>query len=158
MRSIWSVPRVPRSAARAAAAGRTWRKPAGRAGRRRTRHCKRCARQSPPEQRMTPLDSIREVETWVVSLPRDVPYLGPLREGETVNPRGYIVRRGNGTIYPTKDTTVLVRVTGESGMVGWGETYGIVAGQATKAIIDDVLAPVMIGRDPGAPVPLHEDL
>src|SRR4051794_25152537 len=107
---------------------------------------------------MTPLDSIREVETWVVSLPRDVPYLGPLRQGETVNSRGYIVRRGNGTIYPTRDTTVLVRVTGDSGEVGWGETFGIVAGHATKAIIDDVLAPVMLGRDPGAPVPLHEDL
>ena len=107
---------------------------------------------------MRGLDSIRRVETFLISLPRDLPYLGPLREGESVNSRGYVVRRGNGTIYPTRDTTLLVRVTGESGRVGWGETYGIVAGAATKAIIDDVLAPVMLGRDPGAPVPLHEDL
>ena len=107
---------------------------------------------------MAPLDAIRNVETFIVSLPRDVPYLGPLREGDRVNSRGYVVRHGNATIYPTRDTTLLVKVTGESGQVGWGETYGIVAAAATRAIIEDVLGPVMIGRDPGAPVPLHEDL
>jgi galactonate dehydratase len=54
--------------------------------------------------------------------------------------------------------SVLVKITGESGRVGWGETYGIVAPQAVKAIIDEVLGPAMIGRDPGDPVVLHEDL
>jgi galactonate dehydratase len=107
---------------------------------------------------MPPLDSIVRVESFIVSLPRDVPYLGPLREGERINERGYILRKGNRTIYPSRDTSVLVKVTSESGHVGWGETYGIVAPEAVKAIIDDVLGPVVIGRDPGAPVVLHEDL
>ena len=52
---------------------------------------------------------ILKVETFIVALPRDVPYLGPLGEGETVNERGYFVRRGNRTIYPTVDRSVLVR-------------------------------------------------
>lgn len=107
---------------------------------------------------MPPLDSIVRVESFIVSLPRDVPYLGPLREGERINERGYILRKGNRTIYPSRDTSVLVKVTSESGRIGWGETYGIVAPEAVKSIIDDVLGPVMIGRDPGAPVVLHEDL
>ena len=44
---------------------------------------------------------IQSVETFIVSLPRDVPYLGPLGPGEKVNEKGYIVRRKNRTIYPS---------------------------------------------------------
>ncbi|MHB2166927.1 mandelate racemase/muconate lactonizing enzyme family protein [Alsobacter sp. R-9] len=107
---------------------------------------------------MPPVDVITKVETFIVSIPRDVPYLGPLREGERINEKGYVIRKGNRSIYPTSDMSVLVKITGESGRVGWGETYGIVAPQAVKAIIDEVLGPAMIGRDPGEPVVIHEDL
>ncbi len=107
---------------------------------------------------MQPVDVITKVETFIVSIPRDVPYLGPLREGERINEKGYVIRKGNRSIYPTTDMSVLVKVTGESGRVGWGETYGIVAPQAVKAIIDEVLGPAVIGRDPGEPVVIHEDL
>jgi L-alanine-DL-glutamate epimerase-like enolase superfamily enzyme len=105
-----------------------------------------------------PLDAITKVETFIVSIPRDVPYLGPLREGERINERGYLIRKGNRSIYPSTDMSVLVKITAESGAVGWGETYGIVAPNAVKSIIDDVLGPVFIGRDPGDPVVIHEDL
>ena len=37
---------------------------------------------------------IRSLAACAVSLPRDVPYLGPLAEGESVNARGYIARGG----------------------------------------------------------------
>jgi L-alanine-DL-glutamate epimerase-like enolase superfamily enzyme len=107
---------------------------------------------------MPALDAIAKVESFIVSIPRDVPYLGPLREGERINEKGYLIRKGNKSIYPSTDMSVLVKVTGESGKVGWGETYGIVAPHAVKSIIDDVLGPVMVGRDPSAPVALHEDL
>jgi len=104
------------------------------------------------------VDAIVRVETFIISIPREVPYLGPLKEGEAINERGYLVRKGNRTIYPSTDMTLLVKVTGEGGRVGWGECYGIVAPEATKAIIDDVLAPVIIGRDPADAVVIHEDL
>ncbi|WP_192895692.1 mandelate racemase/muconate lactonizing enzyme family protein [Arsenicitalea aurantiaca] len=104
------------------------------------------------------VDAIAKVETFIISIPRETPYLGPLKAGETINARGYLVRKGNRTIYPSTDMTLLVRITGESGKVGWGECYGIVAPEATKAIIDDVLGPVLIGRDPADAVVIHEDL
>jgi galactonate dehydratase len=104
------------------------------------------------------VDAIVSVETFIISIPRDVPYLGPLKEGEAINERGYLIRKGNRTIYPSTDMTLLVKATGESGKVGWGECYGIVAPEATKAIIDDVLGPVIIGRDPADAVVIHEDL
>lgn len=90
---------------------------------------------------------IAAIDTFIVTVPRDTPYLGPLAEGEHVNARGYIVRKGNGTIYPTVDRSIVVRVTAEDGSVGWGETYGICAPRATCEIVNDLLAPVLIGTE-----------
>lgn len=84
--------------------------------------------------------------------------MGPLREGEFVNEKGYLIRKGNRSIYPNTDQSLLVKVTSESGRVGWGESYAIVAPHALKRIVDDVLGPVLIGKDPCGPVVLHEDL
>ncbi|WP_448663995.1 mandelate racemase/muconate lactonizing enzyme family protein [Sphingomonas sp. CJ20] len=92
---------------------------------------------------------IAAIDTFIVTVPRDTPYLGPLAAGETVNARGYIVRRGNGTIYPVVDRSIVVRVTDAEGGVGWGETYGICAPRATCEIINDLLAPVLIDSDAG---------
>jgi len=101
---------------------------------------------------------IASVESFIISLPRDTPYLGPLGPGESINARGYLVRQGNRTIYPSTDMSVLIRVTADNGTVGWGETYGIVAPDAVTAIIDDVLGPVIIGRDPRDVSVIQEDL
>lgn len=107
---------------------------------------------------MTHAPRIQSVETFIISLPRDVPYLGPLGPGETINARGYFVRRGNRSIYPSTDMSVVVKVTAQDGSVGWGETYGIVAPRAVTAIIDDVLGPMIVGRDPRDAVVIQEDL
>ena len=101
---------------------------------------------------------IRSVESFIISIPRDTPYLGPLGPGESINARGYLIRQGNRAIYPSTDMSVLVRVTAEDGTVGWGETYGIVAPDAVTSIIDDVLGPVVLGRDPRDAVVIQEDL
>ncbi len=107
---------------------------------------------------MTTCPKIQSVETFIISIPRDVPYLGPLGPGERINERGYLVRQGNRAIYPSTDMSVLIKVTAEDGTVGWGETYGIVAPDAVTSIIDDVLGPVIIGRDPRDAVVIQEDL
>jgi L-alanine-DL-glutamate epimerase-like enolase superfamily enzyme len=91
---------------------------------------------------------VASIETFIVTIPRDTPYLGPLASDEHINARGYVVRRGNGTIYPTVDRSIVVCVTTEDGTVGWGETYGICAPRATCEIINDLLAPVALGADP----------
>lgn len=106
----------------------------------------------------SPLDSIAKVETFIVSIPREVPYLGPLRAGEFINEKGYLIRKGNRSIYPASDLSVLVRITGESGEVGWGETYGLAAPEAVCAIIDNLLAPVILGRCPSEAAVIWEDL
>jgi L-alanine-DL-glutamate epimerase-like enolase superfamily enzyme len=101
---------------------------------------------------------IAAVECWIVTLPRDVPYLGPAGPGDRVTPGGYLVRAGNRTVYPTVDRSVLVRLSADDGSVGWGETYGIVAPRAVTEIVTDVLGPQLLGRDPREPAVIHEDL
>lgn len=107
---------------------------------------------------MSSFPLIRSVESFIISIPRDTPYLGPLGPGESINPRGYLIRQGNRSIYPSSDMSVLVKITADDGTVGWGETYGIVAPDAVTSIIDDLLGPVMVGRDPRDAVVIQEDL
>lgn len=103
-------------------------------------------------------DRIRKVEVFIVSLHQDGPYLGSLRKGETVNQQGYFVRRGNRTVYPRSNRSIVVRLTTDDGIVGWGETYGLVAPKATAEIIDDLLRAFVVDRSPLDAELIHDDL
>jgi galactonate dehydratase len=102
--------------------------------------------------------TVTKVETFIVTVPRDTPYLGPLGPDERLNARGYIVRKGNGTIYPSVDRSIAVRITCSDGGEGWGETYGICAPRATCEIINDLLAPELMGADPENVEQVWDDL
>jgi len=56
--------------------------------------------------------------------------------------------------YPPQAQTCLVRITADDGTVGWGEAHAPLGPRATKAVVEDVLAPLLIGRDPFA-IELH---
>ena len=43
--------------------------------------------------------------------------------------------------------SLIVSVTTDTGVVGWGETFGFTAIPAVKVAIDSILAPECIGRD-----------
>lgn len=98
------------------------------------------------------------VESFVLTLPRSQPYLGPLGAGEQVNAKGYFVRARNRTVYPVVDRSVLVRIIDGGGVEGWGETYGLAAPGAAVAIIDDLLADFVVGRNPFDAEAIHDDL
>ncbi len=103
-------------------------------------------------------DSIAGLEVYLVSLHQDVPYLGELLEGEEVNEHGYFVRQGNRTVYPRSNRSLVVRMWTESGQEGWGETYGLVAPNATASIINDLLAGFIVGRNPFDVEMIHDEL
>ena len=104
------------------------------------------------------MSRVAKVDAYILTVFRDEPYLGSLRSGEAVNDRGYFVRKGNKTVYLDRDRTVLVRVETDSGAVGWGETYGLVAPRATTEIINDLLVDFVVGRDPAQATEIHDDL
>jgi D-galactarolactone cycloisomerase len=89
---------------------------------------------------------IVQVETFHIRIPQPQ----GLHAGRMlpVNAEGYIIDPDNGTIYPADDRTLLIKVTCEDGTIGWGETYGIVAAGAVRALVADVIGPYLAGKDP----------
>lgn len=91
-------------------------------------------------------DAIVRVEAIYLRIPRaPTPHMGRM---PPVNDRGYIIDPDNGTVYPADDRTVIVKITLESGKVGWGETYGITAGTVIGELVRDLIEPLLRGRDP----------
>ncbi len=103
-------------------------------------------------------DRVKSVDVFTLTQSRDKPYLGDYGADEQPNKRGYFVRKANGTVYPIFDRSIVLRIETRSGIVGWGETYGIIAPGAVAAIINDLLADFTIGRDPSDPAALYDDL
>jgi L-alanine-DL-glutamate epimerase-like enolase superfamily enzyme len=74
---------------------------------------------------------ITSVETSVVALPCDTGGPPPLFAGKPW----------------THLEILLVKVTTEDGLVGWGEAFGHAAIPSTKAALDSIVAPLFVGQD-----------
>lgn len=103
------------------------------------------------------MDIVCKVESYALKIPLSVPYLGPL-DVERPNEKGYFVRRLNRTIYSIDNCTMLVRIETKNGVVGWGEALAPVAPEISKAVVDELLGPLVVGQDPQDVVRIHEDL
>lgn len=50
--------------------------------------------------------------------------------------------------YPPQAQTCLVRITAGDGTVGWGEAHAPLGPRATRAVVEDVLRPLLLDADP----------
>jgi L-alanine-DL-glutamate epimerase-like enolase superfamily enzyme len=50
--------------------------------------------------------------------------------------------------YPPQAQTCLVKITADDGTVGWGEGHAPLGPRVTQAVVEDVLAPLLVGEDP----------
>ncbi len=103
-------------------------------------------------------DAINSIEVIPLRIPRDTPYLGALEPGVRASANGYFVRPGNRSVYSIHDQSVLVKATSRAGVVGWGECVAFVVPQAVTAIIRELLAPLLVGRDPADAAVIYHDL
>lgn len=103
-------------------------------------------------------DTVKSIEIFTLTLKKDTPYLGAIGEGEDLNDKGYFVRKANKTVYPSFDRSILLKIETSSGIVGWGETYGLVAPGVVYELITDLLANFIIGRDPSDPSAIYDNL
>lgn len=94
---------------------------------------------------------IEQIQVFVFERDREEAYLGSQGSGEFALNEHHIVRKFNGTVYPVRDRSLVVKLTDADGGVGWGETYGLVAPKAVAAIIGDLLGPYLKSLDPMAP-------
>jgi D-galactarolactone cycloisomerase len=85
---------------------------------------------------------ITAVESCVVSLPYDMGGPWPSFAGKPW----------------THLEILLVKVETDEGLVGWGEAFGHAAISSTKAALDDIVAPLVIGRDAGDIDTLSRDI
>lgn len=100
---------------------------------------------------------IRSVETFVLKLDANEPYLGAFPNTPTP-PAEYTVRAPWRSIYSPWYETLLVAITAEDGTIGWGEGLAPVAPEVPAAIVDRLLAPVLRGADALAPRPMWSRL
>jgi galactonate dehydratase len=103
-------------------------------------------------------EPIKSIETFFFEAPREELYLGPLGPGDIVTPAGYIVRGFSTTVYPAADRSVVVRVETESGIVGWGETSGLVLPEVIAEMLHGLVFDFVRGRDATRPEEIHDFL
>ena len=95
---------------------------------------------------------IVEVESFILKIPAEEAYLGRLPDGSQPQ-SGYSVRPPWRSLYSEKYETVLVKITAENGVAGWGEALAPVAPEVPAAIIDRLLRPILLGSDASTPRP-----
>ena len=76
---------------------------------------------------------IENIETFLLRIPFDT---------------GAANRQLSGKDWPTLDY-VFVRIDTDAGISGWGDAFAYGAATATKAALDHMIAPALIGADAG---------
>ena len=107
---------------------------------------------------MGPVARIAAVEAFVLVGDKDYvggAGLGVVGGGDERDGAAGASRRALGRIgdlhicaYPPQAQTCLVRVTADDGTFGWGEGHAPLGPRATAAVVEDVLAPLLVGEDP----------
>ena len=100
---------------------------------------------------------IEQIDAYVVKLPRpniaeDIP--------DYVRPRKSL---SYDTTPPIDDMAaaryaeaLFVKITADNGLVGWGEGQSLLVPEATKAVVDRLFAPILIGENPLAREKLYD--
>ena len=87
---------------------------------------------------------ITEVEAIPVRIRRDEAYLGGLPKGAEAG--SYFLRPPYRALYSSYFETAFVKITTAGGLCGWGEALAPVAPEVVCEIIEQLLAPSLIGR------------
>ena len=90
--------------------------------------------------------SISKIEAIPLRIKRDEAYLGGIPAA--ADPAAYFTRPPYRALYSAYFETAFVKITTADGIVGWGEALAPVAPEVVCTIIEQLLAPVLIGRDP----------
>ena len=102
-------------------------------------------------ERTGPTTRIAAVEAWVIVGDKD--YVGggaapSHRRRPQATPRPRRDRRPPHLRLSAQAQSCLVKITAEDGTVGWGEGHAPLGPRATVAVVQDVLAPLLLGEDP----------
>ena len=91
---------------------------------------------------------IAEIETFVVKMPNDVPYMGELEADVAPTRTGYFQRERYPTFYSLATEGFLVKITTDDGTIGWGEAQAPIVPETLKVLVERLFRPFYMGRDP----------
>src|SRR5438067_5512381 len=101
------------------------------------------------------IDRVAHIETFVLKAAPSQTYWGNASWGQARQPAAqhplsvdYPPQARRKYIYAETLDCVLVRLETEAGCVGWGEAKAPVGAEATARIIQDLLAPLIVGQNP----------
>ena len=89
---------------------------------------------------------IREVEAIPLRIKREEAYLGALPK-DAVS-QAYFLRPPYRALYSAYFETAFVKISTDDGAFGWGEALAPVAPEVVSAIVEQLLSPALMGRDP----------
>lgn len=108
---------------------------------------------------------IKAIEAFIVRDPpdRDKPaeaFISMPPLGETTGGTGLWNRleRSETTRQKNHQQSLLVKVTTDQGIVGWGEAQAVTAPRVTKTVIEDLFRPLLVGQDARKIEPLWEKM
>ena len=91
---------------------------------------------------------ISQVQTFVVKVPTHDRFGGQTERPSTLPGTNYYFEAEWKEIYSDRSESLLVRIDTDEGVHGWGECQSPIVPDVAKTIIDRLLAPVLMGRDP----------
>lgn len=89
---------------------------------------------------------IRAIEAIPIRINHDEAYLGAVPQG--TDPDNYFTRPPYRALYSKYFETVFVKIITDDGLIGWGEALAPVAPEVVQTIVEQLLAPVLVGRNP----------
>lgn len=95
--------------------------------------------------------TIENIDVFVFEREPNQAYLGDLTDDDIRLNEHHFVRKFNGTVYPLRERSVVIRISDTQGGVGWGETYGLVAPKVVAALIEDLFGPYLKSLGPLSP-------
>ena len=90
--------------------------------------------------------SITTVEAIPVRIKRDEAYLGALPDN--ADTQAYFLRPPYRVLYSAYFETCFIKITSSDGIIGWGEALAPVAPDVVATIVEQLIAPVIRGRNP----------
>ena len=89
---------------------------------------------------------ISKIEVIPLRFKRDQAYLGSLPD--SASPEAYFLRPPYRALYSAYFETAFVKISTDEGLTGWGEALAPVAPETVGVIVEQLLAPALMGRDP----------
>lgn len=91
---------------------------------------------------------VSNLETYVIKIRNDETYMGPPEAEAHIVTEDYFRRPHYPILFARSTETLLVKLTTDDGLVGWGEAQAPLAPEIPNTVIERLLRPMILGRSP----------